>query len=378
MRILHIINHVQNIGNGIVNVAVDLACLQRKDGHTVAVVSQGGEYETLLRCYDVTHCQLNQSRQFLNILKAGWRYRQIVHEFQPDIVHAHMMTGVVIGRMCKIGFNYALVSTVHNEFQRSAVIMGLADRVIAVSQAVANSMVWRGIPHKNLRVVSNGTLNSPRHRHIEDYQPLPLHRPAITTVAGMYSRKGIAELIAAFGKIVTEFPDAHLYLVGDGPDRSMFEAIVQNKPYSHRIHFEGFQPEPQCYMLATDIFVLASHCESFGLVLTEAREAGCAIIASDVDGIPETLDNRQAGILVPPQDSQSLATALTILLRDPANLQRWKCRAKENLERFSAARVNEETLAVYHELATEQNIPTVVETKQVLIGKSEKSKVKKV
>ncbi len=120
----------------------------------------------------------------------------------------------------------------------------------------------------------------------------------------MYTRKGIAELIAAFIKIAKDFPQAHLYLVGNGPDRSMFEAMVQKTAYSQRIHFEGFQPEPQRYMLASDIFVLASHCESFGLVLTEAREAGCAIIASNVDSIHETLDNRQIGILVLPKDIQ--------------------------------------------------------------------------
>ena len=368
MRILHIINHVQKIGNGIVNVAVDLACLQSQDGHTVAVVSDGGEYEALLASYDVRHWQLNQSRKPLNILKAAWRYRQIVQEFQPDIVHAHMMTGVVLAGICQGGYKYNLVSTVHNEFQRSAVLMGLADRVIAVSHAVASSMVRRGIPDQKLRVISNGTLNSPRHPQIQDYQPLPLQRPAITTVAGMYSRKGIMELIAAFSKIAAEFPDAHLYLVGDGPDRSIFETMAQDTVYSDRIHFEGFQPEPQRYMLATDIFVLASHCESFGLVLTEAREAGCAIIASDVDGIPETLDNRQAGILVPPQDSQTLATALAQLLADPVQLQRWKCRAQENLERFSAKRVNEETLAVYHELATNDHVSKVAERKNILAG----------
>ncbi|MEA5515268.1 glycosyltransferase family 4 protein [Nodularia sp. UHCC 0506] len=369
MRILHIINHVQNIGNGIVNVAVDLACLQSKNDHTVAVVSNGGEYEALLDFYDVRHWQLSQTREPLNILKAAWRYQQMIQEFQPDIVHAHMMTGVVLAGMFKNICKYTLVSTVHNEFQRSAVLMGLADRVIAVSHAVANSMERRGIPKSKLRVVSNGTLNSPRHRNIQDYQPLPLQRPAITTVAGMYSRKGIIDLIVAFIKVAEKFPQAHLYLVGDGPDRSMFEAMVQKTIYRDRIHFEGFQPEPQRYMLATDVFVLASHCESFGLVLTEAREAGCAIIASDIDGIPETLDNRQAGILVPPQDSQTLATALTQLLKDKVQLHRWKCRAQENLQRFSAARVNEETLAVYQELATNYNTSQVVERKEVLVGK---------
>ncbi len=369
MKILHITNHVQQIGNGIVNVAVDLACLQAKDNHDVAVASAGGQYEALLTHHGVKHFQLNQSREPLNIIKAAWRYRDIVQAFQPDIVHAHMMTGVILARFFKSSCEYNLVSTVHNEFQHSAVLMGLADKVIAVSHAVADSMVRRGIPKKKLRVVANGTLGSPRHRNIKEYQPLSLQRPAITTVAGMYSRKGIAELIEAFIKIATNFPQAHLYLVGDGPDRSTFEAMVQNTPLRKRIHFEGFQPEPQRYMLATDIFVLASHCESFGLVLTEAREAGCAIIASDVDGIPETLDNRQAGLLVSPKDSQDLATTLTQLLRNPKELHYWKTRAKQNLERFSAVRVHEETLAVYRELFSDYHVLRTVETRKFLVTK---------
>jgi glycosyltransferase involved in cell wall biosynthesis len=369
MRVLHITNHVQQIGNGIVNVAVDLACLQTQNGHDVAVASAGGQYKTLLRSYGVKHFELDQSRNPLNLIKAAWRYREIVQEFQPDIVHAHMMTGVVLAGVLRNGYKYGLVSTVHNEFQRSAVLMGLADRVIAVSNAVADSMVRRGVSEKKLRVVANGTLGSPRHQNLKDYQPLPLHRPAIATVAGMYHRKGIAELIEAFTKIAADFPQAHLYLVGDGPDRSTFEAMVEKTPFKNRIHFEGFQPEPQRYMLATDIFVLASHCESFGLVLTEAREAGCAIIASDVDGIPETLDNRQAGILVPPKDSQTLADALAQLLSNSKQLHKWKSRAKQNLERFSAAQVNEETLAVYRELITNYDVLKVMKTEDYLISK---------
>lgn len=369
MRILHLSNHVQKIGNGIVNVAVDLACLQATNGHHVAVASAGGEYETLLASHGVRHLQLDQSRTPLNLIKAAWRYREIVQKFQPDIVHAHMMTGVILAATLRNGSEYGLVSTVHNEFQRSAVLMGLADRVIAVSHAVADSMLRRGISQDKLRVVGNGTLGSPRNGSIKDCQPLPLHRPAITTVAGMYSRKGIVELIEAFTKIAQDFPQAHLYLVGDGPDRTMFESIVQNTPFAERIHFEGFQPEPQRYMLASDIFVLASHCESFGLVLTEAREAGCAIVASDVDGIPETLDNGQAGLLVPVKNSQALANTLGQLLKDPIQLQNWKIQAQQNLERFSATRVNDETLAVYSELINKYNLINVVKPVELLLTK---------
>lgn len=365
MRILHITNHVQKIGNGIVNVAVDLACLQAKSGLDIAVASAGGEYEKLLADHGVEHFHLNQCRKPLNLIKAAWHYRQIIKEFQPDIVHVHMMTGAILAGVFRKNREYHLVSTVHNEFQHSAILMGLADQVIAVSNAVANSMIKRGIPSQKLRVVSNGTLGSPRHKKLEDYQPVEMQHPSITTVAGMYTRKGIYELIEAFKIVSKDFPQAHLYLVGDGSDRSMFESMVQNTDFSQRIHFEGFQAEPQRYMLGTDIFVLASHCESFGLVLTEAREAGCAIVASNVDGIPETLDDSQAGILVPPKDIPALANTLTQLLSDRQLLDQWKFRAQQNIERFSAVRVNEETLAIYRELMRKDNIIRVMETREL-------------
>ncbi|MBF2066351.1 MAG: glycosyltransferase family 4 protein [Calothrix sp. C42_A2020_038] len=350
MRILHVANHVEEIGNGIVNVAVDLACLQAQLGHQVAFASGGGQYETLLAKYGVKHYYLDQSRKPLKLVNAVRNFRAITQQFHPDIVHGHMMTGIVLAWLLRSGKNYGLVSTVHNEFQTSSILMGLADRVITVSRAVGSSMIRRGVPQHKVRVVSNANLKSPRNPKIQDCLPLPLARPAITTVAGMYKRKGIRELIDAFIQIAPQFTDAHLYLVGNGPDREEFEAYVRESQYYDRIHFEGFQPHPQRYMLSTDIFVLASHHESFGLVLTEAREAGCAIVASDVDGIPETLDNRQAGILVPPFNSDAIAAALTQLISEPSTLEKWKSLAQQNLERFHVTRASEETLAVYSEL----------------------------
>jgi glycosyltransferase involved in cell wall biosynthesis len=356
MRILHILNDIRNLGNGIINVAVDLACSQATSGHGVSVASAGGEYEALLAEYGVKHFKLEQKRSFSSLIRASQHYRAIIHDLQPDIVHAHMMTGVVLARVLRASCSYALVSTVHNEFQRQAVLMGLADRVIAVSQSVAHSMARRGISQEKLRVVCNGTLGSPRTRSLAEYQPLPLHRPAIVTVAGMYRRKGIAELIDAFSQIAPVFPEAHLYLVGDGPDRPLFEQQAQCTTVGDRIHFEGFQPQPQCYLLAADLFVLASHRDPFPLVLPEARDAGCAIVASSVDGIPEALEGGKAGLLVPPGNCEKLAQALTQLLENSTTLQYWKEQAQQNLSWLSVSRVNQETLAVYREIAERHSI----------------------
>ncbi|MFO5438583.1 MAG: glycosyltransferase, partial [Dolichospermum sp.] len=78
MRIIHILNHIQEIGNGIVNVAVDLACLKSQAGDDVAVISAGGEYEKLLNKFGVKHYTINQNRQPINIIKAALGYRKIV------------------------------------------------------------------------------------------------------------------------------------------------------------------------------------------------------------------------------------------------------------------------------------------------------------
>lgn len=181
----------------------------------------------------------------------------------------------------------------------------------------------------------------------------------------MYQRKGIGELIDAFAQIAHDFGQAHLYLVGNGPDLAIFKAQAQSTPVADPIHFEGFQKRPQRYLLTTDIFVLTSHRDPSPLVIPEAREIGCAIIATHVDGIPEALDNGQAGILVPPVDSHALAVALRQLLSSPELLKKWKEQAQKNLERLSVLRVHEQTLAVYQELTTKLLEPVQHLTQQI-------------
>jgi glycosyltransferase involved in cell wall biosynthesis len=82
-------------------------------------------------------------------------------------------------------------------------------------------------------------------------------------------------------------------------------------------------------------------------VLSEAREAGCAIVASNVGGIPEALDSGAAGILVPPADPAALSEALGLLLRDPAVREAYRARAREGLAAFSAQRYSDDIERIY-------------------------------
>jgi glycosyltransferase involved in cell wall biosynthesis len=350
VRVLHILNDVTDRGNGIVNAAVDLAVEQARQGHAVAVVSAGGGYQALLESAGVLHLHLDQSRRPLQILRAAFSFRRQLLGFQPDVVHAHMRTGLLLAWFWRPFMGFALVGHVHNVHDRESVVMGLADSVIAVSQSVARTMAERGIPSRKLRVVLNRTLNSPRQPKIDEIKPAPLRRPSIVTVCGMTSRKGVEELIEAFDEVGRAIPAAHLYLVGDGPERRRFLDLAALSPHCTRIHFEGFQAVPQAYMLSADVFVLAARRESFGLVLTEARAAGCAIVATNADGIAEALEDGRAGVLVPPRDVTALAGALCRMLGDEEERASWRRRALEGIDRFCIDRMAREVDMVYGDL----------------------------
>jgi len=346
MRVIHVLNDIRKVGNGIVDSTIDLACAQASLGHDVAVASAGGEFEELLARRGIRHYSFDQRRPHLRMLPLAREFASIATDFRPDVVHAQMRTAVVLVRMARTIRPYGIVASLHTHKVWLELLMALADRAIAVSEDVRRAMASAGFPRKKLVVVQNGPLGSAREDTAET-QAAVLQRPAITTIAGLYYRKGISELIAAFETIAARFPAAHLYIVGHGPDRAAFEAQARATPVASRIHFEGFQAAPKRWLRSTDIFVLASRLEPSGLVLADAREAGCAIVASNVGGIPEVLDCGNAGLLVPPGNVRALADAIASLLGDQERRSALAAAASRGIERFSVDRVARETLAVY-------------------------------
>lgn len=350
LRILHLLNTVRETGNGIINTAMDLAWGQQALGHDVHVASAGGEFESRLRTWGVSHHRLDQRRRPLTLWRATSRLRALLDAHRIDVVHAHMMTGVVLARVARRGRAQGgplLVGHVHNVYQRSARLMALADITLCCGTMVRAVLLRAGVPAAQLRVVLNGTVGSPRLPDPASVRPASLSHPAIVTVAGLNERKGIADLIGAFGLMARAHPSAHLHLVGDGPQREEFESLARRSPAAARIHFEGFQADPTPWLRAADLFVLASRRESFPIVIGEARAAGCAIVATDVDGVPESLDDGAAGTLVPARDPATLAAAMGTLLADPARRARQAAAARVGIDRFRVQRMVAETVALY-------------------------------
>ena len=346
-RILHVLNHTHRL-NGHVHAAVDLACAQAALGHEVAVCSAGGSFDALLAAHGVETIVLDQGRRPVTALKAVAALAGLVRRRRFDVVHAHMMTSALLAWPASRLAGIPLVTTVHNEFQRSSILMGIGTRVIAVSGSVARSMGRRGVPASRLRVVLNGTIGAARFAGV-DVTPRRLASPSILFVGGLHPRKGLSDLVAAFAIVHRRNPAARLTIVGEGPNRADYEAAAAASGAGAAIAFTGAQEDPRAYLLGADIFVLPSHADPAPLVLSEAREAGCAIVATAVDGIPELLEGGAAGILVPPRDPARLAEAILSLVDDPAALAARRRDSQHNIDHLRIERVAQDTLAVYAE-----------------------------
>lgn len=345
MKIIHALNHT-NKSNGHVHAAVDLACEQARTGHVVSIASAGGDFDELLHKNNVETKFLAHRRKPHLLPAEMLSFFKLLRKERPDVVHAHMMTSAVLAWLSCVILRIPLITTVHNEFEKSSILMGLGKKVIAVSEAVRKSMARRGISEKKLVVVLNGTIGSARMQGLAR-EPVHLPKPNVMFVGGLHPRKGLIDLFDAFDIVHRAKADCKLFVIGDGPMAGEYKEYVSRLNCASSVEFLGTIQQPLHYLTAADIFVLPSHADPAPLVISEAREAGCAVIATDVDGIPQLLNYGNAGILVPVRRPDALAQAMLRLLQDPEQLALWKARSQNEIQNLTIARVSAETIEVY-------------------------------
>jgi glycosyltransferase involved in cell wall biosynthesis len=349
VRIIHLVNHC-NHGHGNAHVAIDLACMQAQHGHDVIYASGGGDYVDLLKKYGVRHeFILQNSRNPLQLVHSLFQLQRLCLSFRPDLLHGHMMAGAVFGylssRVCRV----PLITTVHNSFDKHSVLMRLADRVVAVSEAERKSLLGTGYKAARLSVVINGPNHSPREGFLVSGASgaIEVKQPCVVTVCGLHKRKGVNDLIRGFCEASAELPDWRLYIVGDGPDRQVLTELAATLGAKDKVLFLGSVGNPAQILSQADIFVLASYADPCSLAIGEAREAGCAIIATGVGGTPELLEFGNAGKLVDPGSAQQIAYELKQLMTDKALRQDWRARSRRSSEYFRVTRVARDYEMIY-------------------------------
>ncbi|MCK4444478.1 MAG: glycosyltransferase family 4 protein, partial [Thermoplasmata archaeon] len=187
---------------------------------------------------------------------------------------------------------------------------------------------------------------------VDDAEPIDLSgSPRILFVGMLTQDKGINTLITAFVSTRKEFPEARLYIVGDGPERDRLEQSCVELGLGDSVSFEGYLPQRKLYSYykSVDIFVLPSVREGFGIVLLEAMAADLPVIASDVVGAArELVKDPRYGRLFSAGDSRELADCLKSLIEERAKGETERSKGRELVsENFNWDSIAEEYVSLF-------------------------------
>lgn len=298
---------------------------------------------------------------------------EVLAGLRPDVVHTHQ-TGAALylgpaARM--LAPRVPVVHTIHgNHFRqaggwRPALRVRLltreaakwTDRFCCVSDEIAAAAGrWWTVPRRKLDVVPNGIAvdlpaDLPSPAAVRESLEIPPDAAVVGTVGRLAEVKRQDILIRALGLLRAAHPTVRLLVVGDGPERTKLEVLAAELALTDRVRFAGYQPRPEQYLRAMDVFSLTSRSEGFPVSLLEAWRAGAAVAATAVGGIPAVVADGVDGLLFPPGDPAAAAAALGRLLADPGLRQRLAAAGRAALaERYSLDRMAAEYERRYRDL----------------------------
>jgi len=236
-------------------------------------------------------------------------------------------------------------------------MMRRADRIIATSSRYLDSSDELAPFRSKCRVIPMGInpVKEPENVQAESARIIQECGPRLVLAVGrLVGYKGFVYLLEAMRMV-----DATLLLVGTGPLDAELKRAAQSYGVSRKVRFLGRVDDLRKYYRACSIFVLPSisRAEAFGLVQLEAMAAGLPVINTNIDsGAPEVSLDGITGITVPPEDADSLARAMNLLLSDTALRQRMGEAGRLRAHReFSPELMIERTLKLYEEVLLERN-----------------------
>lgn len=192
----------------------------------------------------------------------------------------------------------------------------VANRIICVSQGVADALAVQGISRERLVVVHNaidGRQSLPAAASIDP----PAEGLVIGTVGQLVERKGVLHLLEAVARLHAEGVVVTCLVVGEGPQHGELVAAAERLGIRDNVRFTGFQNAPLAWVAAMDVFVLCSRQEGLPRVILEAMLMGKPVVASDIVGSRELVVHGETGSLYPYGDIDALVGALRSLAGDP-------------------------------------------------------------
>jgi glycosyltransferase involved in cell wall biosynthesis len=359
------------VSGGVERGTVEMTEAIVRAGGTALVASAGGPLVGAIERAGGEHVTLKlATRDPLNIWLNAGRLTRLVRHAGVQIIHARSRAPAWSARIAARRTGVAFITTYHGAYsenfpgkRRYNAVMASGDRVIAISQFIAaRVLAQHRINPARLRLIPRGVdasvfdpdaVAGARIDRLARQWRLPDGAPVVMLPARLSRWKGQSVVLEAVARLARR--DVCAVFVGDGPSREMrrLEAQAQALGLNGRMRMVGRCDDmPAAFMLA-DVVVHASTApEAFGRVVIEAQAMGRPVIAADLGGPRETVQNGATGWLVPPGDAGILAEGIAHVLDLPqADRQALGQRARAAvLAHYTTAAMQDATLAVYREL----------------------------
>jgi phosphatidyl-myo-inositol alpha-mannosyltransferase len=283
--------------------------------------------------------------------------RRILRGYSPEVVHAHEPLTPSASMAAAMTARAPVVATFHAHSERSRLfdlaapvlrrIWQRLDARIAVSETAARFVSDR--LGDGIRVIPNG-VDVERFGAAAPAEDLPPGR-RLLWVGRLDPQKGFRVAVRAFERLAPEVPDLTFVVAGDGKDRSALAELPL--PVRERVIVLGTVDRDRLprYLAAADAFVSpAVGQESFGIVLVEAMASGLPVVATDIPGYREVVDDGVEGLLVPPRDPAALADSLQRVLEDEELAKSLGEAGRARARRYSWDVVGGDVEAVYQEV----------------------------
>ena len=305
----------------------------------------------------------------LTTLSEASKLAELIEEEGIDIIHAHYAvphaTAAIMARdmvRCNRG-KPVVVTTLHGT---DVTLVGLdraylrttqysiekSDIVTAVSKFLADYTNSEMNIERKINVVYNAIdldrfspkeIPEFRHRYAQPDEKI------ITHVSNFRRLKRVNDVIEVFAKVL-ERVDARLLMVGDGPDRHEAFNLATDLGISGRVSFLGSFPRIENILAISDLFLLLSAKESFGLSALEAMASGVPVVATNIGGLPEVVKDGDSGFLHDVGDVGSMAASAVKLLSNQALHKKFA----NNARRCAAEKFNEESILPQYKKIYEQ------------------------
>lgn len=300
-------------------------------------------------------------------LKVERTLRRIIKQLKPDIVYAHSSKAGAFARIADLGIKNKVIYNPHgwafNMQQSKAkkemykwvekISAHFCDKIVCISDAEKESALKNKIcKSSKLQVIYNG-IDLKEVKNAVPKTRKELNIPEDAFVVGMVSRLSRQKAPDVFVKsaklIKKKIPNAYFLMVGDGELRNQIEKMIHHFHIDSSFTITGWVDNPISYMKILDVGMLLSRWEGFGLVLPEYMACGVPIIATNVDAIPNIIENGKNGILVSKNDYQEVAKAMGNLVDNEYLRHNLINTAKLVVEqKYSIKRVVRETLSLYN------------------------------